>query len=79
MENECDGWTDGWTDRLTECKPIVPPGFTGGGLIKRKFVKRVTIMSLEFHHSVILLIWTVKLDTLTDTHTQTRLKLDAQA
>ena len=20
------------TDRMTECKPIVPPGFTGGGL-----------------------------------------------
>ena len=25
-----DGRTDGQTDRLTECKPIVPPGFTGG-------------------------------------------------
>ena len=26
--------TDGGTDGRTECKPIVPPGFTGGGLIK---------------------------------------------
>ena len=25
--------TDGRTDRQTECKPIVPSGFTGGGLI----------------------------------------------
>ena len=27
-----DRQTDGLTGRLTECKPIVPPGFTGGGL-----------------------------------------------
>ena len=27
-----DRWTDRKTDGLTECKPIVPPGFTGGGL-----------------------------------------------
>ena len=26
--------TDRLTDRRTECKPIVPSGFTGGGLIK---------------------------------------------
>ena len=36
-ENECDGQTD-WrmdrqTDWRTECKPIVPSGFTGGWLI----------------------------------------------
>ena len=33
-----DGWTyrrtDGWTDRRIECKPIVPFGFAGRGLIK---------------------------------------------
>ena len=28
-----DRRTDGQTDRQTECKPIVPSGFTGGGLI----------------------------------------------
>ena len=28
--------TDGRTDRRTECKPIVPPGFTGGGLKSAK-------------------------------------------
>ena len=40
-ENECDGQTDrlrdGGRDGQTECKPIVPSGFTGGGLIKKLY------------------------------------------
>ena len=35
-----DGLTDGQTDRRTECKPIVPPGFTGGGRLIMCIVKR---------------------------------------
>ena len=32
-DRQTDGQTDWRTDRQTECKPIVPSGFTGGGLI----------------------------------------------
>ena len=33
------------TDRQTECKPIVPSGFTGGGLISRLFVIHTCILA----------------------------------
>ena len=42
-----DRQTDGLTDRLTECKPIVPSGFTGGGLIISLTIDLLTWISIE--------------------------------
>ena len=38
-DRQTDRQTDWRTDRQTECKPIVPSGFTGGGLTRHVFVK----------------------------------------
>ena len=44
--------TDRQTDRVTECKPIVPPGFTGGGLI---IMTRINV-GLELYYVKLLLL-----------------------
>ena len=43
---------DGQTDGLTECKPIVPPGFTGWGLKK---VSAVAVIRKYFQTFIYIL------------------------